>query len=112
MQGILGHGTGKAAEAKAAVDKATRRALKHLNYVPRFRGHTIHYSSNVLFGKTEARHPPHMRRQQLARDHGNDRTCSVLCSSRNSAHVWTPGKVVVCVVCVFGGRGVGGGVRG
>ena len=35
------------------MDKATRRALKHLSYVPRFRDHTIHYRTNVLFGKTK-----------------------------------------------------------
>jgi len=51
--GILGHGTGKAAEAKQAVDKATRRALKSLTYVPRFRGHTIYYPTTVLFGKSK-----------------------------------------------------------
>lgn len=51
--GILGHGTGKATEAKAAVDKATRRAIKSLSYVPRFREHTIYYPTTVQFGKTK-----------------------------------------------------------
>ncbi len=55
LQGILGQGSGKALEAKSAVDKATRKALKHLTYVPRFRGHTIHYPLTVLYGKTKAR---------------------------------------------------------
>ena len=55
FQGILGQGSGKALEAKAAVDKATRKALKHLTYVPRFRGHTIHYPITVLYGKTKVR---------------------------------------------------------
>ena len=50
---MLGQGSGKSAEAKAAVDKATRKALKHLTYVPRFRGHTVHYLTNVHFGKTK-----------------------------------------------------------
>lgn len=53
LQGILGQGSGKALEAKAAVDKATRKALKHLTYVPRFREHTIHYPITVLYGKTK-----------------------------------------------------------
>ncbi len=39
------------------MDKATRRALKHLSYVPRFRDHTIHYRTNVLFGKTKVPFP-------------------------------------------------------
>lgn len=53
QNGILGQGSGKALEAKAAVDKATRKALKHLTYVPRFREHTIHYPITVLYGKTK-----------------------------------------------------------
>jgi hypothetical protein len=55
LQGILGQGSGKALEAKSAVDKATRKALKHLMYVPRFRAHTIHYPLTVLYGKTKVR---------------------------------------------------------
>jgi hypothetical protein len=55
LQGILGQGSGKALEAKSAVDKATRKALKHLTYVPRFRDHTIHYPITVLYGKTKVR---------------------------------------------------------
>ena len=58
LQGILGQGSGKALEAKSAVDKATRKALKHLTYVPRFRDHTIHYPITVLYGKTKVRSPP------------------------------------------------------
>ena len=57
LQGILGQGSGKALEAKSAVDKATRKALKHLMYVPRFRAHTIHYPLTVLYGKTKVRQP-------------------------------------------------------
>lgn len=37
------------------MDKATRRALKSLTYVPRFRGHTIYYPTTVLFGKSKVR---------------------------------------------------------
>ena len=42
------------------MDKATRKALKHLTYVPRFRSHTIHYPLTVLYGKTKVRLAPQL----------------------------------------------------
>lgn len=50
MQGVLGLGTGKAAELAAAVKKANARAMKNLFYVPRYNRSTIFQTCKGKFG--------------------------------------------------------------
>ena len=52
-QGVLGYGSGKAADTNAAVRKAYSRATRNLTYVPRFHGHTVHYPITTVMGKTK-----------------------------------------------------------
>lgn len=52
VQGVLGHGTGRANDVSSAVVKAHARALERLTYVPRYRGHTIYYPTKEKYGKS------------------------------------------------------------
>ena len=52
-QGVLGYGSGKAADTNAAVRKAYVRATRNLTFVPRFHGHTVHYPITTFMGKTK-----------------------------------------------------------
>ena len=58
MQGLLGHGTGKAAELVAAIRKASLRAMNNLSYVPRYERFTILHPVDTKYGKCKLRMYP------------------------------------------------------
>ena len=58
MQGLLGHGTGKAGELVAAIRKASMRALNSLTFVPRWEEFTILHPVDTKFGKCKLRMYP------------------------------------------------------
>lgn len=58
MQGLLGHGTGKAAELVAAIRKASLRAMNNLSFVPRWEGFTILHPVDTKYGKCKLRMYP------------------------------------------------------
>ena len=52
--GVIGFGTGKAAEVGQAIDKAYRKAARSLVYVKRFEDHTIYHEVKAKYCKTLA----------------------------------------------------------
>jgi len=52
--GVIGFGTGKAAEVGLAIDKAYRKAARSLMYVKRFEDHTIFHAVKAKYCKTLA----------------------------------------------------------
>ena len=58
LQGLLGHGTGKAAELVAAIRKASMRALNNLTFVPRYERFTILHPVDTKYGKCKLRMYP------------------------------------------------------
>lgn len=58
LQGLLGHGTGKAAELVAAIRKASVRALNRVTFVPRFERFTILHPVETKYGKCKLRMYP------------------------------------------------------
>lgn len=57
-EGLLGHGTGKAAELVSAIRKASLRALNNLTFIPRFERFTILHPVDTKFGKCKLRMYP------------------------------------------------------
>ena len=58
LQGLLGHGTGKAAELVPAIRKASLRAMNNLSYVPRYESFTILHPVDTKYGKCKLRMYP------------------------------------------------------
>lgn len=54
-EGLLGHGTGKAAELVAAIRKASLRAINNVTYIPRYERFTILHPVDTKFGKCKLR---------------------------------------------------------
>ncbi|KAL3155766.1 hypothetical protein ABBQ32_012783 [Trebouxia sp. C0010 RCD-2024] len=57
-EGLLGHGTGKAAELVAAIRKASVRALDRVTHVPRYERFTILHPVATKYGKCKLRMYP------------------------------------------------------
>ncbi|DBB03491.1 hypothetical protein WJX82_000655 [Trebouxia sp. C0006] len=57
-EGLLGHGTGKAAELVSAIRKASLRALNNLTFIPRYERFTILHPVDTKFGKCKLRMYP------------------------------------------------------
>ncbi|CAD7703593.1 unnamed protein product [Ostreobium quekettii] len=53
LKGLVGYGYGKSSTVHGAVERARRRALKDLIYIPRYREHTIYAPSEATVTETK-----------------------------------------------------------
>eukprot|EP00898_Chlorokybus_atmophyticus_P009031 jgi/Chlat1/9129/Chrsp97S08428 len=85
--GVIGYGTGKAAEVQAAVQKANRAALRNLFFIELFDNHTIFHETQKTYGRTKVRLLPSKQGSGIKANHVIDNICRLVGIKNLSAKV-------------------------